>query len=246
MFFIIFFFLLALYPYLIYKYCYIPLAGSHTSATNNLNETNTLSGTIRQNKEYTIFINPIITNSQSNTELNPFYKNVQFDMFLTFQIENDNYSSFITEYNIIYPEEYLLLDEPKIYTDELTNTELMEYKLFVHEKNNNYIKNIIKYIKLVYPTYSTITFIFYDKYPFISYWLRQNIDEFNDDTTRYYNMLNLKSMLLKKNEDEQHSENLIIENQLHNTNENLLPLTYYEFKNDNKYFDFSDLIEELI
>jgi hypothetical protein len=197
----------------------------------------------KNNKEYTIFINPIITNSHSNTEFNPFYKNIQFDMFLTFEVENDNYSSFITEYNIIYPDTD---DDPKVYTDEITNTELMEYKLFVHEKNDNYILNIIKYIKLVYPTYSTITFVFYDKYPFISYWLRQNIDKFNDDTTRNYNMLNLKSMLLKKNEDEQHAENLIIENQLHDNNDNFLPLTYYEFKNNNKFFDFSDLIEELI
>ncbi len=228
MYFLVSLFLFFIYPCIIYRLInkYINNNGFINENQININ-----------NKQFNIFINPQLSNNLLNTGCNPFYEKIQFNIFLTFEINNEMYNQFI-ELSSIINNEYNLI--------EYQNKHYIQFKLYISKKNNDLIKNIIKYIKLVYPTYSKILFIYYDKYPFVYHWFRQNINNFNNDTTRNYYMINIKNILFKLNKDELNVDTYEFESQIYNTNTDQLPEIYNTILLKNKFQIFDDITEELI
>lgn len=126
--------------------------------------------------------------SSQDQNINPYYKNNEYNIKVIFEIP-DNSDIDILENKIKY-----FNTKPCIYLNYLS------LNLNITEENKNYIENISKYIKYLYPTYSKIIFVYYESLPFISQLLRKNINIMNNDTTRNYFMVNIKSLLYKFNE----------------------------------------------
>jgi hypothetical protein len=229
MFFLIALFLFFIYPYILYLFLTKYL--HNTDEFINENQLNI------NNKQFLICINPILTQSIFKIECNPFCEKNQFNMFLTFEIKDDICDDF-EEFSSIINDKYKLIT--------FENINYIQFEIYINEKNNNLIKNIAKYIKLVYPTYSKILFIFYDKYPFTIQWLRQNITDFNNDTTRNYYMMNVKNILLKLEKDELNVDTSDFDAEINDSNNDKLLEIYNRLISNNKYLILDDIIEELI
>ncbi len=222
-------FLFCIYPYSIYKFFTYNMNQKNKFNQDNLNITN---------KNYKVFINPLLTQCSFN-ECNPFCKDIKLYLFLTFEINSDTYDLFQQNASI-------LSDKYTIINNETINKDYIEFKVYLTEKNNEIIKNMIKYIKLVYHTYSNIEFIYYDKYPYVYHWLRENLNEFNNDTTRNYYMLNIKNIIFTTQKNYLIVPTNTIDREIHDFNDNKLPELYFNLINNNKFIDFTHIIEELL
>lgn len=171
---LILFFFTVLYPYLLYVYLY-----NYTFNKNNVVCYNIFDDNQQENfniyitKSIDLIVNPFST---SNYELS-----VSFDIPLNI------------DHKYIINNEQLISKNYEIH--EVVGG--LNHITFALENEN--LNEIFKFIEYLYPTYSQVTFVYYEKNPFINILIKNNIEKINYDTTRNYFMINAYILLLQIN-----------------------------------------------